>query len=178
VQSAKALLAPPLDLVIADVRLPDGQGHQVLRAAMALSPIPVLVAISGKASASEAFSLARSGAVAFLEKPFGLAELERLLRSACDAHFRARDAAPLTQAAEIGLRELARRHGLTPRQVELLRHIVSGTPRAGLPQALGISKATCKALVRRVLERCGKKRLSELVPAVFSASPESGPETE
>jgi len=169
-KQAMAMLVPPIDLVVADVRLPDGSGHAVITAALRFSPVPVLIAISGVATATEAFDLARAGAVAFLVKPFGLHELERCLRDACDARalLLSRDRT-LSPVAEQALQELVRRYRFTPRQAELLRRTAQGTRRADLPKALGISEASCKTLVRRVLSRSGSTRLADLTFAVLAA---------
>jgi DNA-binding response OmpR family regulator len=73
------------DLVVADLRLPDGDGLDILRAARALSSSRPVIVITGFASdrtRQEAFT---AGAAAFLAKPFSLVEfadlVERLLRS-------------------------------------------------------------------------------------------------
>jgi len=170
-KQASAMLVPPIDLVIADVRLPDGTGHAVITAALRFSPVPVLIAISGVASATEAFDLARAGAVAFLVKPFGLLELEQCLHAACDARAALTSGhwAALSPAAEQALQDLARRYRFTPRQIEVIRRTAEGTRRAELPKALGISEASCKTLVRRVLSRSGTARLADLTFAVLAA---------
>jgi DNA-binding NarL/FixJ family response regulator len=170
-KQATSLLVQPLDLVIADVRLPDGSGHSVITSALRFSPVPVLIAISGVASATEAFDLARAGAVAFLVKPFGLHELERCLRDACNARARLSNAGDhaLSPNAEQALQELVRRYRFTPRQAEVVRRTAEGTRRADLPKVLGISEASCKTLVRRVLSRSGSTRLSELTFAVLAS---------
>lgn len=62
-------------LVITDVRLLDGSGVDVVRAAAALTPMPVVIAISGKASASEAFRVSEAGARAYVEKPLSFKKL-------------------------------------------------------------------------------------------------------
>lgn len=70
VASAMALLDDePFDLIVVDVRLPDGTGADVVRAATACAPMPLVIAISGRASPTEAFEVASSGARAYLEKP-------------------------------------------------------------------------------------------------------------
>ncbi len=66
---------PPPDLVIIDVRLPDDSAFNVLDSAADLSPAPVIVAMSGKASPDEAFRLAQLGVRAYLAKPFSIQEL-------------------------------------------------------------------------------------------------------
>lgn len=170
-KQATSLLVQPLDLVIADVRLPDGTGQSVITSALRFSPVPVLIAISGVASATEAFDLARAGAVAFLVKPFGLHDLERCLRDACQARARLASggaSSSLSPLAEQALQELVRRFRFTPRQAEVVRRTAQGTRRADLPKVLGISEASCKTLVRRVLSRSGSTRLSELTFAVLA----------
>ena len=63
------------DLVVTDVRLTDGSGIEVVRAASARAPMPIIVAISGKASPPEAFSVAAAGARAYQAKPISFKKL-------------------------------------------------------------------------------------------------------
>jgi DNA-binding response OmpR family regulator len=71
--------AEPLGLVVADLRLPDGDGLDVVRAARALPrPLPVLVA-SGLASRTARQAALAAGASAFLAKPFGTEAFIRLV---------------------------------------------------------------------------------------------------
>jgi DNA-binding response OmpR family regulator len=71
--------AVPVGLVIADLRLPDGDGLEVVRAARALAtPPPVLVA-TGLASPTARQAALAAGASAFLAKPFATDALMRLV---------------------------------------------------------------------------------------------------
>jgi two-component system response regulator RegA len=70
-----AALVRGFDLLLLDVRLPDGSGVGVAKAAAAMRPAPLIVVLSGEASAQEAFELARLGAVQFMSKPFSFDEL-------------------------------------------------------------------------------------------------------
>ena len=71
--------AEPLGLVIADLRLPDGDGLDIVRAARALStPPPVLVA-TGLASRTARQAALAAGASAFLAKPFATEVFSRLV---------------------------------------------------------------------------------------------------
>lgn len=81
---AKGLLARPAppDLVIIDVRLPDETAFGVLDIASQLSPAPIFVAMSGKASADEAFQLAQRGVRKYLRKPFSSEELKETVEAA------------------------------------------------------------------------------------------------
>lgn len=73
--AATTELSAPFDLIISDIRLPDGSGFDLLRQASQGRPKPLLVAISGKASAEEAFELAQIGVRAYLPKPLTLEAL-------------------------------------------------------------------------------------------------------
>jgi DNA-binding NtrC family response regulator len=66
---------PVFDLLLLDVRLPDGSGVTIAERAVAHYPLPKIIALSGEATAPEAFKLAHLGVVRFLAKPFALAEL-------------------------------------------------------------------------------------------------------
>jgi two-component system response regulator PilR (NtrC family) len=67
-------------LVIADLRLPDGDGLDVVRAARALpAPPPVLVATVLGSRASQKAAL-EAGATGFLAKPFTTDSLSSLVR--------------------------------------------------------------------------------------------------
>ena len=70
----------PLALVIADLRLPDGDGLDVVRAARERQqPLPVIV-VTGFASEQNRRQALRAGAAAYLAKPFATAALTSLIQ--------------------------------------------------------------------------------------------------
>jgi DNA-binding response OmpR family regulator len=75
VREALSLLSPSPDLIVADVRLPDGSAHTVFREALASWPKPLTIAMSGAASPEEAFELSQLGVRAYLAKPLTLSDL-------------------------------------------------------------------------------------------------------
>lgn len=105
---AIALLNLPPDLIICDVYLPDGSAMKIFEAALGVSPEPVKIAMSGHASAEEAFQLAKLGVLAYLPKPFTLDELsatiERILREPPDI-----DTLLRASVGQIPMRELQQR---------------------------------------------------------------------
>ena len=107
-RDAIALLNPPPDLIICDVYLPDGSALKILETALHLSPEPVKIAVSGHASAEEAFQLAKLGVLAYLAKPFSLAELsgtiERVLAAPPDI-----DTMLRASVGQVPMRELQQR---------------------------------------------------------------------
>ena len=77
-----ALEGEPLGLVISDLRLPDGDGLDVVRAARArLHPPPVIVVTGFTSEQSRRQALA-AGATAYLAKPFSTSVLTSLVREA------------------------------------------------------------------------------------------------
>lgn len=98
IREATAELARKPDLLIVDVALPDGNAHPIVEQAVRMQPAPAVIAMSGQASAEEAFELARLGARRYLPKPISLEDLNRSVEAAL--HDRP-DLAPLV-AAHVG----------------------------------------------------------------------------
>ena len=82
VREGRALLARLPDVVIVDVALPDGQAQPIVEDAVRMRPVAAVIAMSGQASAEEAFQLARAGARRYLPKPISLDELTRSVEEA------------------------------------------------------------------------------------------------
>ena len=75
----------PLALVIADLRLPDGDGLDIVRAARrSPAPIPVVV-VTGFASEQSRVAALAVGASAYLVKPFAASEFSALVEQAVRA---------------------------------------------------------------------------------------------
>ena len=66
-------------LVISDLRLPDGDGLDVIRAARMLDRPPAVIAITAFVSRDTRQAALAAGASAFLAKPFGIAEFSSLV---------------------------------------------------------------------------------------------------
>jgi DNA-binding NtrC family response regulator len=82
VREGRALLARLPDVVIVDVALPDGQAQPIVEDAIRMRPVPAVIAMSGQASAEEAFQLAHAGARRYLAKPISLEDLTRSVEEA------------------------------------------------------------------------------------------------
>jgi DNA-binding response OmpR family regulator len=81
----RAMESQPFRLVIADLRLPDGDGLDLVRAARALpAPVPVIVAtVLGSRESRQAAMAA--GASAFIAKPFSNESFRSLVRQVLEA---------------------------------------------------------------------------------------------
>jgi DNA-binding NarL/FixJ family response regulator len=176
---ALRLLARGPDLVMTDVRLPDGSGCAVAEMASRLTPQPLVVAMSGLASASEAFSLAQWGVRVYLPKPFAPSDLIESVQVLATSEAKPEGDRSQMQAATslaVSLALFAQRHAIPEREMALVRLAVAGVPRGRCPTMLGVSENTCKTLIRRLLQRCGARNLAEIPRLVLMRQPEDDSE--
>ncbi len=71
----------PIDIVLTDLRLPDGSGLEILEAARGRNSGCLVAIITGFGSLDTAVSAIRAGAYDYLTKPFTLEEIGVLIRN-------------------------------------------------------------------------------------------------
>jgi DNA-binding NtrC family response regulator len=82
--AAVALEEAP-QLVILDIGLPDGNGVHFAELASQRRPTPAIIAISGRADATEAFALGRIGVRGYLGKPLNLTRFTAVIESVLES---------------------------------------------------------------------------------------------
>jgi DNA-binding NtrC family response regulator len=164
----------PFTVVLTDLRLPDGSGLDVLRAARARDGRSAVVMMTAHGTIDAAVEAMREGAVDFLQKPFELAELEaRAARAASHARLvgevaelRAERGARRSRGALIGRSpallaaiELAERVATTRSTVLVTgetgtgKELIAGLVHAASARADGpFVKVNCAALPETLLE--------------------------
>ncbi|MBI1946123.1 MAG: response regulator [Deltaproteobacteria bacterium] len=154
VAEAAAAIAEGVDLVLTDFRLRDGSGLDVARAAAAASPAPLVIAWSGRASASEAFQLAQAGVLEFLDKPVSLS----MLRAALDrVRTRPPPAFDALVAAQVGVTPLHEVEGRV-RTTMLTQALASSSEsRSKTARLLGVSRQLVQSMTNRAVR---PKRMS------------------
>lgn len=142
--------------VIADLRLPgmgglELQGHLLQKAV----DLPFIV-ITGHGDVPSAVKALKSGAADFIEKPIdGKALLAAVEKAAA--------ARRLNEAAH---RKIA---ALSPREHEVLRHLVAGSPNKIIAHELGISPRTVENHRARLMVKMQAESLAELVRLALAA---------
>jgi two-component system response regulator PilR (NtrC family) len=79
-EAAEALRHGPVDVVLTDVKLPDGDGLEILRHVKAASPETAVVVMTAYGTAEMAVAARKLGAEAYILKPFDVDELRIVVR--------------------------------------------------------------------------------------------------
>ncbi len=159
------------DVVLTDLRLPDGEGTAVLEAARARYPEILVIVVTGHGSIRAAVEAIRQGAADFVTKPFQLAELDLALGRALE---RQRLQAENTYLRE-QLREryrLAQLVGRSPAMQEVFKIVETVAPTNSTILILG-ETGTGKELVARAIHQISPRAGEKFVALNCSAIPES-----
>jgi FixJ family two-component response regulator len=141
--------------VVLDLSMPGLSGLEVQTALAAGGERPV-VFITGHGDVPSSVQAMKAGAVDFLMKPFDDVELLRAVRSAVDRDLRRR--AERAERADLE-RLLAT---LTPREREVLLHVVSGRINKRIAADLGTVEKTIKVHRARIMEKLRVNSVAEL----------------
>jgi FixJ family two-component response regulator len=143
--------------IVLDVRLPGQSGLDFQRQISGTALELPIVFITGHGDVPMSVRAMKSGAVEFLTKPFRDQELIDAINAALERD-RARRA---DVGALAGLR--ARFEALTPREREVLLHVVSGRLNKQIAASLELSEATVKMHRGQIMRKMQAGSLPELV---------------
>ncbi len=150
--------------ILLDVRLPDGDGIQILQHLMEGGECAPIIIITGHGDVPMAVRAMQIGAVDFVEKPFDPdLLLESVERAVAHVHERAETKPSSVTTAK---QKIAR---LTRRESEVLGKLVLGRQNKMIAQELGLSPRTVEVHRARVMEKTGAGSLSELVRLAIAA---------
>ncbi|MDI9630417.1 MAG: sigma-54 dependent transcriptional regulator [Acidobacteriota bacterium] len=156
--------AAPVALVLTDLKLPDGSGLDVLRAARSARPTAPVVVMTAYGSVAAAVEAMKLGAADFLEKPVGIAELRARL-----AAFFAEEEAPEAFVPPGGAPPIVGRH---PRLRAALRLLARVAPTDSTVLLTGAS-GTGKELFARALHALSPRAGGPFVAVNCAAIPET-----
>ncbi|HET6521334.1 MAG TPA: response regulator FixJ [Geminicoccaceae bacterium] len=149
--------------VVADVRMPDMDGLELLERLMARGGGPPVIIMTGHGDVPMAVRAMKAGAVDFIEKPFTPEIIVDTVQRALESCRRA------AAAAEDDRGVSARLEQLTPREREVLERLVIGRPNKVIAHELGISPRTVEIHRARVMEKAGARSLPHLVRMALTA---------
>jgi len=143
--------------LILDLQMPDMNGLQLQRLLGERGQHPAVVFLSGCADVASCASAMRAGAIDFLTKPV---ESEVLLEAVM------RGLRSETEARQRREKEQAAEHcwsALTPREKQVLPHIISGRLNKQIAADLGVSLKTIKVHRARIMHKLGVRSVAALV---------------
>ncbi len=170
------------EVVILDVRLRDGNGVEVSRAAKKLAPAAKVLVLSAYDDRQYVVSMVKLGVSGYLTKGSSAEDLVRAVHYAARgwlvfspdisnrlASLLGRDGVgPADEPAGGGAwveREAgwAGNGGLTGREAEVLRHIFRGLRNRDIAEAMGISPKTVEVHIHRILQKLGARNRSQAI---------------
>ncbi|OZA11650.1 MAG: sigma-54-dependent Fis family transcriptional regulator [Hydrogenophilales bacterium 17-62-8] len=167
VAEARAQLARnAYDLCLTDMRLPDGEGLEVVALASAL-PLPVPVAvITAFGNAGNAVAALKAGAFDYLAKPVALDQLRALVKSALNV--------PGTAQADDPARDLIGQSAA----MQDIRARIAKLARTQAPVHIAGESGSGKELAARLIHRLGSRMEQPFVAVNCGAIPETLMESE
>ncbi len=168
VAQAQALLAAQrFDLCLTDMRLPDGDGLQLVRhIAASGTDLPVAV-ITAHGSTENAVAALKAGAFDYVSKPLSLEQLRTLVKSALS----------LPQKPAAGKRGGHALLGESP-AIEQVRSLIAKLARSQAPVYISGESGSGKELAARLIHENGARREKPFVPVNCGAIPENLVESE
>ena len=174
--AVEELARHPVDLVITDLRLPDGDGLEVLRQVKSTSPETVVIVMTAFSSTQSAVAALKLGAHDYIIKPFDVDELRIVIRKALEQQ-QLRSENLLLKAdfrARYGLEKLI---GVSPRMVAVMEMVRTIAPTSSSVLITGES-GTGKELVARAVHALSPRRDAPFVSINCAALPETLLESE
>jgi len=164
----QALLEQPFDLCLTDMRLPDGDGLDLVDWIQREVPGTPVAVITAHGSVEAAVRALKVGAFDFVSKPLDLNDLRKLVTAAL--RLRGSVAAPRGNATDALV-------GKSP-PIERVRAMVAKVARSQAPVHISGESGTGKELVARMIHETGPRREGPFVPINCGAIPNELMESE
>jgi FixJ family two-component response regulator len=145
--------------LVLDVAMPELNGLELQERLTRSGILVPIVFLTGHGDIPSSVQAIKAGAVDFLTKPVKDADFLRAVRAALQRAAEQRDL--ISETAELQQRYSS----LTPRESEVMTHVVAGQLNKQIAADLGIGEHTIKVHRARVMEKMGVESLADLVRA-------------
>ncbi len=172
------LAARPFDLCLTDMRLPDGDGLDLVAHIQAHHPTLPVAVITAHGNVESAVRALKCGAFDFVSKPLDLGVLRKLVATAIKLAGRSDPAAIAVSAASAGLPAQGPRLMGQSRAMSALRELIGRVARSQAPVHISGESGTGKELVARLIHASGARHDAPFVPVNCGAIPSELMESE
>jgi FixJ family two-component response regulator len=149
--------------LVLDLDMPQLNGLELQQALVTRGHEPYIVFLTGRGDIPKSVQAMKGGAVDFLTKPVNDDDLLEAVRIATEKDFRRRQAR--VQLAEIRQRIAT----LSPREREVMEHLITGQLNKQIAADLGIAEKTVKVHRARVMGKMKVQSVAELVHLIDRA---------
>lgn len=149
--------------VIADIHMPGMNGLELQSKLQEKSPGLPMIIMTGNADVPSAVRALKSGALDFIEKPINTDHLLAAVQGALVNRQRTLEAETDVISAQSRIADL------TPRERDVLRHLVAGSPNKIIAHELGISPRTVENHRAHLMLKMQVSSVAELVRLAISA---------
>jgi len=143
--------------IVLDVKMPELDGLELQKELASHGICVPIIFVSGHGDVPTTVRAMKGGAIDFLSKPVDEQDLLEAIRQALIQDEERQ--AERDEKQEI----LERVHNLTPREIEVFRHVIAGRLNKQIAHALGIAEKTVKVHRGRVMEKMAVESVADLV---------------
>ncbi len=164
---ARQLRLDNFDVVLLDVRLPDGSGIDFVAQVLAANPGARIVMLTVSDDDADLYEAVKAGAAGYLLKDLAVDEVGEAVRVAAGGE--SAFSPPMASKLVDGFNEMADRAvrnvdtKLTRREREVLGFVAKGWSNRKIAEALGLSENTIKNHLRNLCEKLGVHTRTEAV---------------
>lgn len=162
------------DVVLMDLRMPKLDGVEATRQIRAAQPDTEIVVLTTHADEESILDALRVGALGYLTKDAGIAEISRAVHAAAnhqallDTVVHTRLIAAATAGARPARAAATLPDDLTPREAEVLSLIARGLSNREIASALVVSEATVKTHINHVFAKIGARDRAQAVHYAYT----------
>lgn len=176
VESAKKIFAERgFDLAILDLRLPDGDGIELLGSLRMIDPDLSAVILTAYGSVESAVGSVKAGAAEFLQKPVDLQTLEQIIRGLWERKMIAMENRTLKETISLEWPEEVISRS---RVMQEILSMVSRIAPTDAPVLITGESGTGKELIARLIHKASQREKKPFVPINCAAIPETLLESE
>ena len=163
------------DVVVLDVRLPDGSGLDAARELRKRAPDLGIVILTMYAGDDQLFAALDAGASAFVPKS---SPADEVVAAARHAHASPRSFTSADMAAAMSRRMNPTGPRLSPREKDVLELLAHGLPVSAIAKQLFISESTTKTHMSKVYEKLGAANRAQALMAALKAGLITNPQAD